>query len=243
MTEEQTVYALPGTMCDERLWTKLNDEELHFSIHHIDIPQDNSMEHIIQSLEKILPDEPVNLLGFSLGGYIASAFCSKNYDRVKKLAVLSNSPTTLPNEEVKQREQLVNWVEKHGYSGITENKIKFLLHENNIANADIIQLIFDMDKVCGEQTLLNQLKATTYRSDLSIALAATNARVGFFYGRQDKLINEKKLESLANSFVNITTHKIETAGHMLPLESPNMLAEALNSYFEERKSEEIFLSL
>lgn len=238
MPLDNVVYALPGTMCDEKVWSILREKDLNFTIVHIDIPQESSISKIVEALEDILPKEPVQLLGFSLGGYIASAFTVLNNERVEKLAILSNSPTVLPEQETNQRKQLIRWVKKNGYSGITQSKVKLLLHEKNANERELIQLIMDMDSACGAKILLQQLQATTERTDLSVPLSATNKNLGYFYGEQDKLIDIEKIEALSNVFTNIGATCISGAGHMLPLEAPQQLSNSLNDFFKiDRLSE------
>lgn len=230
--KQPTVYALPGTMCDQSLWTDLNNAGLDFSLRHVDIPTDHTMEAIITTLEKNLPnDEPIHLLGFSLGGYLASLYACKNPDRVAKLAILANTPARLPDTEITQRQQVIHWVEKNGYSGMPLNKVRFLLHKNNADKAAIVQQIIAMDKNCGEAVLLQQLKATTERDNLCPQMASLDKPIAFFFGEQDKLVNATTLKTLAQSSEKITYHMFSDAGHMLPLEAPNSLAQKLNAFF------------
>ncbi len=80
---KKNLYFLPGTMCDSRLWLAMIDELncLHpneFQYHFLTIGKQTSIDEIIDDIKKQLPNEKVILIGFSLGGYLASA-CAVNY--------------------------------------------------------------------------------------------------------------------------------------------------------------------
>lgn len=71
----QNLYLLPGTQCDDRLWeplTAILPETIR--LHPLSIPMNLNFEGIAQHLCGELPEHPVNLLGFSLGGYTAADF-------------------------------------------------------------------------------------------------------------------------------------------------------------------------
>ena len=90
----QSLYLLPGTMCDERLWQPMiialerlgvNDVDFHF----LTITQQPTIDDILDDIKQQLPDEKVTLLGFSLGGYLASAFLLKYPQLIKQLLLKS----------------------------------------------------------------------------------------------------------------------------------------------------------
>lgn len=70
-------------MCDERLWN-YTQKALGESIilKHVSIPMEETIETIVDALAVILPEHPINLLGFSMGGYLACAFAVKYPERV-----------------------------------------------------------------------------------------------------------------------------------------------------------------
>ncbi len=79
---KKNLYFIPGTMCDLRLWSAMIDELncLHpneFQYHFLNISKQTSIDEIIDDINKQLPDEKIILIGFSLGGYLASAFAVK----------------------------------------------------------------------------------------------------------------------------------------------------------------------
>ena len=84
---KEKIYFIPGLMTDNRLWKRvlpLLDDK--YEIVHISIPQSTDFDEINKILfEKFKNEEKINLLGFSLGGYIASYFADINCKLAKTL--------------------------------------------------------------------------------------------------------------------------------------------------------------
>jgi len=225
------VYAIPGTMCDERLWQTLQRDTDTLDIIHVPVPNESTLDNIVASLQQQLPEKPFNLLGFSMGAYIASALCVKHPTRVKRLSVLSNSPSVLPEEELRQRQQALRWVEKHGYTGMSAQKVKAMLHRDNRDNKPIIEQVLAMDKACGEAVLVQQLTATSARTNLAPALAQLPTPMQFLFGDDDHLVAASTIEKISRNHKNTHVQKINGAGHMLPLEQPTIVAKHLTQFF------------
>ena len=87
---KEKIYLIPGLMTDERLWSRiiplLKDE---YELIHVPIPHTGDFDEIIDILFNLFTEDKVNLLGFSLGGYIASYFAITYPNRVNKLFMLA----------------------------------------------------------------------------------------------------------------------------------------------------------
>lgn len=217
-------------MCDTRLWQPmLSLEEARFKPHFLTIHAGNSIDEIVQHIAIQLPNEPVKLLGFSLGGYLATAFAVRYPERVAELFVVANLPCALPADEVKERSRTVNWIKKHGYRGIPKKRILKLLASNAYDNSAVIELIIEMDKSLGGDVLMAQLRATTQRINLSKQLRSLPINKHFCVGREDTLVNLDDLRQLTLQDKNMHLTVFEQTGHMLPLEQPKAFSRWLNN--------------
>lgn len=224
------VYALPGTMCDARLWQRLLPQLPGVQWRHLPIPHDHSLDGLVVSLLDQLPVEPVNLLGFSLGGYLAALLTCRAPQRVARLMVCANSPRALPTEEIGQRQQLLNWVQKHGYQGLGDRKVAQMVSAENLADAGIGALMKAMDASLGEAALVQQLRTTTERQDLQAPLAGLAQPVHLVYGDQDRLVSRPWVEALAGMRPDFVIREVPGTGHMLPLEAPVATADAIRQW-------------
>jgi pimeloyl-ACP methyl ester carboxylesterase len=218
-------------MCDERLWNLTQHEvEATLVLQHVPIPMKDTIDAIIYALGEALPAEPINLLGFSMGGYLACAFALKYPERVIRLMVLSNTASGLLASERQQREVALNWVTKQGYNGIPKKKAIAMLGESNKGNSWLVDTIFAMDKALGEAVFIQQLKSSLVRPDLLPALEKAKCPLLFAAGSDDSLLSSVVIDKMKGS-ENINIHIIDDCGHMLPLEQPALLADLLKEFY------------
>lgn len=225
------LYFIPGTMCDPLIWSKIWPElSSQFELIHLPIPDEDNIDDLLSSLSASLPQEQVNLIGFSMGGYLATCLAEQAPRRFTQVLVLSNSPCALPEAEMTQRKQTINWLERFQYRGITKQKALSMLAQSPSDSDELLSIIAKMEQNLGYDTLLTQFKATSYRSDQSAFLATNKTKLGFCFGDQDKLVNKPWLHSLAKQH-GFDAIEVPNCGHMLPLEQPESLISVIQNRF------------
>ena len=225
------LYLIPGTMCTQQLWQfllpSLSDE---FELCYLTIPNKMSLDDISDHLVAQFEEDRVNLLGFSLGGYIASLVASRFPERLDKLMVLANSPCALNTDELSLRKQTVSILKRFGYKGMPRMKAEALLAEKSALHID---LILEMDKTLGADTLLSQLENTSSRNDLMKPLLTLNCDVRFIYSQGDALINQAWMQKLKEQArPNVMQITVAGKSHMLTLEQPHLIATEINTFFK-----------
>jgi pimeloyl-ACP methyl ester carboxylesterase len=227
----------PGTLCDERvfipLWSELAlDKKAFVPLQWAeDLPQMESL-----SMDRLAYfDEPVHLVGYSMGAYIAALTAireavttkDKSKRKVASLSLLSSSGTELTGSEIKLRKSLLQAIKKKQYKGMTQARINFMLHENNLNDPALCAMIKAMSDDLGPATLAAQTESTTTRKNLLSALVDLEIPVHFILGEHDKIASPQLCLSHMKRSNYIQTTVIEGAGHMLPLERSKELARAL----------------
>lgn len=234
------IYFISGTMCDERLWTNvwkslptLLPESTEFI--HLPIPSLNTIDEITDFLSEQLHDNSF-LVGFSLGGYLASNIALKYPRKIEKLLLVSNMSSALPEKEKKERSRTIQWIKSNGYNGIPDKRIQHLLHPSAHANEHIKQTIRAMDKALGKNVLLHQLDVTTQRENLLPELFKLNCPIKFCVGDSDCLVKLSRIEKQIDESIteNKTLKILKNTGHMLPLEQPQLLAHIISEWFLEK---------
>lgn len=222
------VYFLPGTMCDKRLWHSVFEQLADtISPQPIDLPMGDNIEDIVSLLAKQLPEHPIRLVGFSLGGYLAAKFALTYPTRVSQLIVLANSPMSLPPAELSQRKRALAHTIRNGYTGIPLEKIRQLLSPSQADNNDIINLIQTMDHAGGQTKFVSQIQATSSRENLIQPLVDLSVSTTFVYGDEDRLVNHYALDAIDSP--TIQKQRLAQCGHMLPLECPEKIALIINN--------------
>lgn len=230
---KEKVYLLPGIMTNQNLWTELLPYfEKEYELIHVSIPLKNSLDEIIEELAKKFKNKKINILGFSLGGYISTYFSLKYPNLVKKLFVIASSPCMFLEEEIKKREIAIFFVRQNGLKELSSRKIISLLDKCNANNTNLINLIKKMYKDMGKEAFLAQFTSTLIRQDLFDSLIDFKNVITFYYSSEDRLVNQKFLEKLKLRRKDFTFIKVNGSSHMLPLENPKELASAINFWLK-----------
>lgn len=226
MTED--LYFIPGTMSDQRLWYPVW-ERLPGRVRpiYVPIPEGENLADIAVGIVSSLPDQAVSLVGFSLGGYLATLLACDNPWRVARLMVIANSPTALPIEEVRRREAAMSLVTRGRYGGLTATRARYALHSANHGRDDVIGVMQDMDRDGGVAKFSNQFNATTHRDDLTERVAGLNLPIRFLYGDEDTLVDRVVIGRLVEAGGAISAREIAGSGHTMPLERPEVIAEEI----------------
>lgn len=223
-TAAAPIVAIPGTMCDARLWHRLLPHLPGVAWRHLAIPDGPDVDSLVSALAASLPAAPVDVFGFSLGGYLAAALACRDPARVRRLFICSNSPRALPEGELRQRRQLLAWLERGDYQGLSDHKVAQMVSADSLADPAIGQCMKAMDASLGPAVLAQQLRATTERPDLQAALATLPMPVWLCFGAADGLVNRDWVHALQRQAPRTVVHEVPGAGHMLPLEAPQPLA-------------------
>ena len=230
----QPVVFLPGTLCDERVFMPCWQ--------YLDIPYQAYVPlQWADDLEQMLAlgndrldyfAEPVHLVGFSMGGYIAALLALAAQPQIASLTLVGSSCQALPPGELTQRNTLLAAIKQAKFKGMSDVQISTMLHKNNQGNSSISAIIREMEQDLGMPVLASQMKATNERKNLIPQLAKCQFPVHFVTGQQDHLVSPEQLNLAQQQIPNSTGKLIVEAGHMLPLEQPQILAEYLHSLLE-----------
>ena len=221
------LFLLPGTMCNELLWEDLapflaDSCELSF----LSIPNNLSFEQLADHYAEQFSGQQINLLGFSLGGYVAAWFATAYPDLIKSLFIVANSPVELPESELTTRKNALRFVDRNGYPGIPGKRVKSLLDPKNHTE-DLIHRIQKMDSQMGQATFVSQTKMLSERQDLAEKLADISTPLHFCFSEGDNLVNTGWIDELALKRDGITVEKLSGNGHMVPLEQAEQLANVI----------------
>lgn len=231
---KEKIYLLPGFMCDHRLWDKvvpLLEEE--YEIVHMPLPLKSRFDEIDKILQEEFEDEALNLLGFSLGGYISSYFTINHPERVKRLFLVSSSAGASNEIDNKRRKDKVDQVKQEGIAKLSYEKSASLLEKQNQENEELIKILQDMFNDLGYDHFVTHLESTFYRKNLIENMANLNIPVHLFYSTQDRLVNHafiKELEKKDLAHVKISSR--EGTSHNIPLEDPITFANKIKEWMK-----------
>lgn len=217
---KEKIYFIPGLMTDSRLWKRVVPYlENDYEIVHTKIPHSTNFDEIVEILHSDFEEDKINILGFSLGGYISSYFSCKYPNRVKRLFTVSATPGTTSKEELARRELKIEAFKNSNEFGIDRKKALSLIEEVNQNDEDLIKTIIDMFNEMGRDTFITQLSSTFNRVDLFEDLNNLNhIPIHMFYSSDDRLLDQDSLKKLENREHNFKLIKRFGTSHNIPLE-------------------------
>lgn len=228
----EPIYAIPGTMCDERLWHPLNQRlNQRLNIKHIATEKADTIEKMTDVVATELPHK-ATLLGFSLGGYIALNFAIQHPERIGKLIIVATSALGLPESEKLKRQKMLNVLSKPGtqYLGMSDNQLRAFIGEPAWQNQNLVKTIRDMDNSLGIDVFLHQMRETTNRPSLLDQLHKICCPVLLVGAEQDSIVSLSHLEQMAERFEQASLVTIKNCGHMVPLEKAEALADVIAEF-------------
>lgn len=227
----QPAVFLPGTLCDERIFNSCWQ--------YLDIPMrafvplqwaENLAQMQMLSADRLAYfEQPVHLVGYSMGGYIAALTALENKGRIASLTLISNACHELPKDETQQRQLLLKLIKNKQYAGITEKRLKSFFHVCHHQHTEYRNIVKQMEQDLGATVLAAQISATQPRKNLLAPLAKCSFPIHLISGEQDNLLSEITILAMHKQLPNSDMTVVKNAGHMLPIEQSRVLAEYLAS--------------
>lgn len=221
---------IPGTMCDERVWGRLLPHlALDVAANYVSLAGRNDRDSIRRTLLETTAPR-ANLIGFSMGGYLALEHAIAHPERVASLVIIAASAKGLTEQEKERRRLVLAHLQTHSYSGMPMAQVNSLLGTAGRQDAEAIALMRQMDRELGKETLISQMTATMDRPDLLDAARHLQCPVLIVGAREDTLARVDALEEM-HAAIPGSRLEILDCGHMIPLEAPLALGECMTAFF------------
>lgn len=229
----KTLHFIPGTMCDARVWQPVRDRLSDaFETGYIPLETARTAPEFRARFHEALEaaGEPLNLVAFSMGGYLALEFAIHHPEKVASVITVCSSAFGLHDAEKAQRTAALDYLERHTYRGIADARIKQMLHPDHFRDDAIKQVMRDMDRDIGLDILKIQLRETSDRTDLSPRLSEIGCPALILGGDSDPFLTADQRTRMASAIPNGQSAEAKHSGHMLPLEQPDWLAEQIRNF-------------
>lgn len=224
-----TPLLIPGNMCDARLWTAAVRTALPDAL-DADTTSDAT---IVAMAARALSATRGQLVpvGFSMGAIVALEMARQAPERIAGLVLLDANPSAdLPERAaVRPRQQ----ADVRG--GLLEAVVVGELKPNYLARANrgnraLLSVLREMALDLGADVFVAQSEALRTRGDLRAVLPGLDVPVLIACGAEDALCPPEWHEAMAGSARHATLSVVAGAGHMLPLEQPECLAEIIEHW-------------
>lgn len=223
---------LPGTMCDQRVWQPVRQRlEPQFSTDYVAIETETTRQGMLRLIDSAAATgEPLHLVAFSMGGYLALEYALDNPGRVASLITVASSAFGLTEDEAAERVRALDLLAKHEYRGIPQARINQFVHPSHQADPTVADVIRAMDRDLGKAVLMAQLKETSTRASLAPRLAELDMPVLLIGADSDPFVPWRSIERMGDLIPGARIVEARDAGHMIPLEQPGWLAGQIRDF-------------
>ena len=237
-----TFVLLPGNMCDARMWhggeeVLIKTLGLHApnNIHDADLTRDDNIAAMaartLAAVQgKVLP------IGFSMGAIVAVEMWCQAPERIAGLVLLGYNATADLPERAEHRPAQQADVHAGGLERVLVEELKpnYLARQNR-EDAALLGLLRDMGMDLGAEVFMRQSEALRLREDRRTALPEIHVPVLLGSGAEDSLCPPTWHEKWATQIRASTNFSVPGAGHMLPLEAPDALADNIERWLARKE--------
>ncbi|MFM9976686.1 MAG: alpha/beta fold hydrolase [Sphingomonadaceae bacterium] len=229
-----TPVLLPGNMCDARLWTAEVRDALPGAV-DADLSFDTS---IAAMAARALSTNagPLLPVGFSMGAIVAVEMWVQAPERIAGLVLLGYNATADLPERAAHRPAQQAEVQAGGLERVLVDELKpnYVALENR-GNTPLLELLRAMGMDLGAQVFVRQSEALRLRADRVETLPMLDVAVLYGCGTEDALCPpawHRRWEALTT---DARFAEFASAGHMLPLEAPQVLAATIAAWIDEKE--------
>lgn len=230
------VLLIPGNMCDARLWRPVAErlEEAGHTVCHAPRLDENSIGEMAEVVGFAI-DGPAAVVGFSMGAIVAAELARRAPERVVALGLLAFNATADLPERAAVRPRQQEAVRGGQLETLVADELKpNYLAEENRGDRALLDTVMEMARRLGPDAFIAQSEALRLRGDLQPALPGFTMPVLLACGSEDRLCPpdwHRRWAGMVGPNARFT--EVPGAGHLLPLEQPDALADALIGWLAE----------
>ena len=191
----------------------------------------HSMEYLADTVLAMLDGlgiERCTLVGHSMGGYVALAFCEKYPERLDGVVLLSSTPNADSEEKKVNRRREIELVKagKKDLLARTAPQAGFA-NDNVRAMKDYIDDLTEIVHLTEDDGIVALLNGMIGRRDMNSMLQQSPVRQLFILGRKDNYISAETAEAMVANHPQAEVGWLENSGHQGFLEEPEACAKLL----------------
>jgi len=225
-----TILLVPGYMLDETLWDDVRGRLAPFGpLAHADLRHDSTIEDLAR---RALAEAPPSfiLIGFSMGGYVAREMVRQAPERVRALALIATSARP-DSDAVRLRKRTVaRAAPSVSFAGLSRTAIASSLHPREAGNEALIERVRMMGVRLGGEAFRNQ-SMVERPGDLHL-LDAIRCPTLVVAAGHDGLRSLEEVREMHAGIAGARFALVEDSGHMIPLEAPGQLCDAIVPWLE-----------
>ena len=225
------VVFFPGTLCDERVWMPAWRQLAIQDRRYVPLQWANTLDEMLSITQHTIAQQKVHLVGFSMGGYIASLAAIKWPQYIASLTLISFASQGLNDNEINQRKATISAIKSRRYQAMSDSRLSFFLSKPSSSDIkqtlrnQAAQTIREMEADLGSSVLKCHIESTTPRPSITKDLSRLTCPINVITGDDDPIIASAALKDMKTHITHAHFVNIAEAGHMLPLENSREIAQ------------------
>jgi pimeloyl-ACP methyl ester carboxylesterase len=193
------------------------------------LPALDTVEALAQALLAQAPPR-FALAGFSFGGYVAMAMLEAAPQRIERLVLLASHPRADTDAQREVRRKAIGTVGAGGadaHRRLVALQAPLTMHPSRLEDAALRAARERQADDYGPQRLLAHLAACIARPDREAVLAAWRGPRRLVAAAGDQVVPAATMRAAAQAAPGCAFEAIDAAGHLVPLERPDAVGDAL----------------
>ncbi len=194
---------------------------------------DDMAREVLSTLDALNIREKFVLSGLSMGGYVIFQMMKQAVDRVRGLVLISTRSTPDTEDIRERRKKTVELIKDHGLTDFAEKMIPNLFSQHSIdLKLPVIDDVRQQILKANPEAICAALKGMALRSDATQYLQNINVPTLVMAGDDDSSISPIEMTQMARLIPRARYEQISRAGHLIPLEQPDLFIDAFSRYLK-----------
>ncbi len=177
--------------------------------------------------------QPVHFVGFSMGGMVALRLAITHPELLKSLILIDTSSEPEPKTKMLQNQAML-WVAKHlGLKPLAGKVMNMFFGQTFLKDPErrSIRKTWKNHFLANDRKgIVRAVKGVLYRSNITPRIQQIHHPTTVMVGAEDQLTDLEKAEIIHSQIKNSELHIIPRAGHMSPVEEPDMVNELMANH-------------
>lgn len=231
MAQSLPVVLVPGLIGSPRLYAA--QLPAMWSLGPVTVADHTRADSVAEIARGILADAPPRfaLAGHSLGGYIAFEMMRQAPERVAALALLDTSARAdVPEQSQKRRDQ-IEMARTGPFAALAALQFPAFVHPSRAKDTKLRDYMRAMAEENDAQVFIRQQTAMIGRPDSRPTLAEIRCPTVVVVGEADAATPPERAQEIAAGIEGSRLVTVKGAGHMTPVEKPEVIAQVLLEHF------------
>ncbi|HEY3391115.1 MAG TPA: alpha/beta fold hydrolase [Lacipirellulaceae bacterium] len=201
---------------------------------NVGVSMERYADDLVELLDSLAIREPIVLVGFSMGGYVAWQFARKHANRLRALVQCDTKAIADTDEARAVRLKMAEQISEWGSARVAEMMGPKLLAKRSFdAKPEVVAAVRRVVENTSPAAIAAAQRGMAARPDVTSLLPSIRVPTLVLVGQEDAISPPAEMRYIASAIPNSQFVEISGAGHMTTMENPQAVNAALGSFLEE----------